>query len=321
MTDRKFHGGYSMETYFPISPLMRTAGVLGLAIIIAIMATMTAVQLVFAQDVAVTEFAPGIVSGTGDEVFRGSFSPSGDTYYFFRKVTPGKEDYRIFVTHRTGGTWSEPDQLQMADSEESEMYPTISPDGTHMVFSSYRAVMGYEGEPNANLWSAEKTATGWTKPELLRDASTFEHYDAGPSFYPDGTVHFASTSADWSTDWFRFTKPDQGGFGAWKNEQKTEDWINWRDDVHIWNIVHYPLGRFSLLNVSEISDDGRRLPTDIYVTYPDGKDWSEPQRLGSSVNTDEYENFIVIDTAAERVLFVRAFRTVHQFSISQILTN
>jgi hypothetical protein len=42
-------------------------------------------------------------------VYRGTFTPDGDTLYYFKKVTEGEEDYRIFRAHRTGRSWSSPD--------------------------------------------------------------------------------------------------------------------------------------------------------------------------------------------------------------------
>ena len=45
-------------------------------------------------------FGAGVLS-TG-EVFRGTFSRDGATFYFFKKVVPDSEEYRIFVSTREG---------------------------------------------------------------------------------------------------------------------------------------------------------------------------------------------------------------------------
>ena len=39
-------------------------------------------------------------------VFRGTFTSDGDTLYYFKNVTEGEEDYRIFRSHRSDGSWS-----------------------------------------------------------------------------------------------------------------------------------------------------------------------------------------------------------------------
>jgi hypothetical protein len=48
---------------------------------------------------------PGTVSAGND--FRGTFTPDGDTLYYFKNVMEGQEDYRIFRSYRVGDTWSE----------------------------------------------------------------------------------------------------------------------------------------------------------------------------------------------------------------------
>jgi len=43
-------------------------------------------------------------------VFRGTFTPDGDTLYYFKNVTEGEEDYRIFRSYRALDSWSEPER-------------------------------------------------------------------------------------------------------------------------------------------------------------------------------------------------------------------
>jgi len=85
-----------------------------------------------------TLFAEGAVSFHDSSVFRGSFSPDGNSFYFFRKVAPTWEQYRIFKSVKLGEEWSIPVQLDFSGTEESELYPNVSPDGNWIVYSSGR---------------------------------------------------------------------------------------------------------------------------------------------------------------------------------------
>ena len=69
----------------------------------------------------------------------GAFSPDGREFLFFRKVDRRREDYRIFVSRNVDGEWAEPER-SFWGGEYSELYPSISPDGGRMVFTSYRPV-------------------------------------------------------------------------------------------------------------------------------------------------------------------------------------
>jgi hypothetical protein len=124
------------------------------------------------------ELAPHLADST--KLFRGQFSPDGRELYYFKKVTPGQEDYRIFVSQLRNGAWSEPEKLLIA-GEVSELYPTITPDGRRLVFSSYQPVPGdTSSHPNAHLYVAERRGNGWGAPVLQRAASRIGWYHSGP---------------------------------------------------------------------------------------------------------------------------------------------
>src|SRR5687767_5531102 len=133
-------------------------------------------------------------------VFRGSFTPEGDTLYFFRNVTEGREDYRVFRTHRAGARWSDPERVALG-GEFSDLYPALSPDGRRMVFSSYRPAPGdTSSHPSAYLWYVERgdSAGGaWGAPVFMAEASAWGHYHAQPSFTADGALHFNRSGWDY----------------------------------------------------------------------------------------------------------------------------
>jgi hypothetical protein len=143
-------------------------------------------------------FAELSLTSAARTLFKGAFSPNGKSFYFFRKVSDEGEDYRIFVIHKTDGIWGSESLVDLG-GDHSDLYPTISPKGDVLVFSSYRPMPGRpEPSSNANLWLSRRTDGDWGQPQFLEKYSTPKNYDAGSTFAPDGQLHFLCTSADWS---------------------------------------------------------------------------------------------------------------------------
>ncbi len=261
-------------------------------------------------------FAPGVVSVPGASVYRGAFDPSGTAFYFFRKVGEEREDYRIFVAHLRSGRWS--DAERVFPGEYSDLYPTISPDGGRMVFTSYRPLPGDSGRAvNANLWYADRLPTKWSRPRFMGRASTPANYDAKPVYQPDGNVHFTSTLPDWRTRVHLLTRWNGSDFEAPVPDRRsvaTWTWVFPDSAVHyVWDFEESPEGSFALLEVSEVVD-GRRGPSDIWITFRDGSGWSVPRRA-DELNSAGYDNFFLFSPGGAYVLFVRDFATYYRVPV------
>lgn len=110
-------------------------------------------------------------------LFRGILSPGGNELLYFKRVSNNGEDYRIFRSRRSGLQWSPGEQLVIGSGGHSDLYPTVSADGSRLVFSSYRPLPGADSaRHNAHLWIAERTGDGWgthgTATSQRRMAST-----------------------------------------------------------------------------------------------------------------------------------------------------
>lgn len=82
-----------------------------------------------------------------------SFSPDGSTMYFSR-VPSGSSVSSIFTSKRYDATWSEPEQLFIAsDSIHSYAYPSVSPSGEWLYFTSDRPGCGSKDIWRMNLYS------------------------------------------------------------------------------------------------------------------------------------------------------------------------
>lgn len=254
-------------------------------------------------------FAPGTVSVEGGNVYRGAFSPDGREFWFFRKVTEGAEDYRIFVSRTGDAGWDAPERVLLG-GEFSELYPSISPDGTRIIFASYRPVPGDTSDhPNANLWYADREPDGsWGEPVLMAAASTLANYDNNPRFRPDGAIEFGSTTPDWSTSTRMVTRWTGTEYGPAEPDPLMEAWAGWRADAVVSSATLSPEGALAILDVRERDAEGRLGPSDLWYSRRVEQGWTDPRPLAGGVNTPEaYENFAVFSPDGREILFVRDF--------------
>jgi L-ascorbate metabolism protein UlaG (beta-lactamase superfamily) len=270
------------------------------------------------QRAALPALEPGVLSS--GEVYRGTFTPGGDTLYFFKKTGAG-ETYRIFSSNRTATGWSVPTVVDLGGTS-SDLYPAISPDGRRMVFSSYRAAPGdTTAKPNAHLWSVERTATGWSAPTFLARASTFGHYHSWVEFGFDGALYFRRTTPDWkSTETLRASWT-ASGISTPEPYADVERWKRWRPDVVIAGGSPGPGGRFVFLDVATKNPRTGRGASDIWVAVKHGNDWSDPAPLGAGVNSDGYDVFPFLSPDGRDLYFIRDFATFHRIPLADALAS
>ncbi len=262
--------------------------------------------------------APGVLSA--GEVYRGAFTPDGGTLYFFKKTGSG-ETFRIFSSSRTTSGWATPAVVDLG-GEFSDLYPAISGDGRRLVFSSYRPVPGRGSEkPNAHLWSAERTADGWSAPVFLARASTPGHYHSWVEFGFDGALYFRRTTPDWTRNVTMRAAPDGDGFGEPEPYADVERWKGWRTDVRVAGGAPGPDGRLVFLDVAATNPATGRGASDIWVSLRRGPGWTDPQPLGAGVNSDGYDVFPFVSPDGRDLYFVRDFATFHRVALAEALAS
>src|SRR5690348_964974 len=135
-------------------------------------------------------FGEGVIS-TSDDEFGGSFTPDGDTVYF-SKSAPHSYRYAMMESHRVRGRWSTPTVLPFS-GRYSDSDPTLSPDGTKMLWSSDRPARLGTIKHDYDIWMVERTATGaWGAPRRLPAPINSDANEYAASMTADGAIYFSS---------------------------------------------------------------------------------------------------------------------------------
>jgi Tol biopolymer transport system component len=147
-----------------------------------------------------------------------SFSPDGHTLYFSSR-RPAPEGYpkgrgnRIWSVERTNQGWGVPLPFDTVVSKSQEFSHSITESGS-MYFS---AATG----PDMNIFSAEKTSTGYSEPTMLPTGINTPGYEDGPYIAADESfLIFESTrpeGIEGSHDLYICFKDESGQWSAPKN--------------------------------------------------------------------------------------------------------
>jgi hypothetical protein len=261
-------------------------------------------------------FGAGVLSV--GEVFRGSFTPDGHVFYFFKKIGTG-EDYRIYSSNRTATGWTMPAIVELG-GEFSDLYPSISRDGRRIVFSSYRPAPGMQGgKPAAHLWSADRTSRGWSTPVFIARSNTLGHYHSWVELGFDDALYFRRTTPDWKTTETMRARWTGTEYSSPEPYTDVERWKGWRPDVNIAGGSPGPGGRLVFLDVATRNPRTGRGASDIWVSIKRGDDWTEPAPLGAGINSDGYDLFPFVSPDGHDLFFVRDFSTFHRVPLADAL--
>ncbi len=142
-----------------------------------------------------------------------SFSADGQTVVYTacgRQGGVGSCD--LYIMHLEGNQWSQPENLgNVVNSEDWDSQPTISSDGTRIIFCSERK----GGYGSQDLYMIEKNVFGeWGPPQNLGGMINTPFSDSSPYLSPDGkTLYFAS-----------YGHPGFGGSDLFKSTYENGKW-------------------------------------------------------------------------------------------------
>jgi hypothetical protein len=219
-------------------------------------------------------FAPGLISLSGRRDTKIVFSPDGLECFI---GTVLNSTFTFLYTKQTNGHWSDPVQADFLGTSDKRE-PFISPDGQKLFFVR-----------NANIYVSIKDVNQqWSTPSKLASPVNSSAQEWHPTVTSDGTLYFCSTR----------TNPmciyrSQLENGQYRTVGKLDSTINSQygaGDPYIAPNENY-------LIFSSTWPDGYG-ESDQYISYHNGDGiWTNPENLGSAINTNgiEYGSYISYD--------------------------
>jgi Tol biopolymer transport system component len=195
-----------------------------------------------------------------------AFMPDGNTVY----IADGQV---IVFSKKINGKWGKPTVAPFS-GQWKDWDPALSPDGKRLIFVSNRPVdtAANQDKPQKNhhLWYVDHiSGYQWSKPKHFDAPVNLKGFnDYGPSVSGSGTVCFCSRGRDGNKA--------MGGYYA-----------KWLGD-------HYDNPKLLLLNGNSEIYDPFIAPDEhyiifvsngeLYISYRQGNDWTQGQKLGPEVN-------------------------------------
>lgn len=201
-----------------------------------------------------------------------------------------KRDEDFFYSVKKEGEWVNPRSVGSSiNTVYNEGAMHLSPDGTHLYFTSCGRSSGYG---SCDLFFAERLSdTSWKQAHNLGPNINTRYWESQPCFAADGkTLYFVSSRPG-----------GQGGADIWKATKINES--SWSKPENLGPVINtageemapylHPDGK-----TLYFSSDGHRGlgGTDLFMTKKQtDSTWAEPQNLGPSVNNAGDQINIIVD--------------------------
>jgi ankyrin repeat protein len=248
-------------------------------------------------------FAPGIISKAEYwEQIHGFFENNSLCIIFvwFLDLKIDWTQWPPFLMEKVEDIWNQPYQSKLVGKPWFYNLKSI-PEGERVIFPWRKNLDGSGSVDELYLWSATRTAGGWTEPTRFKPPIN-GGFDTWPSLSNDKTLYFHSWRAgSYGRDDIYMSKLEDGDYRSVENLGKVINTEYTEHDPYIAPDGSYLL--FSSYKPGSYGED------DMYVSYrkKDGS-WCKPINLGAKINSKYSDNRAFV-TSDGKFIFYASTRT------------
>ncbi len=190
------------------------------------------------------------------------------------------------------------ENLEVINSSYPEYAPVFTADGKKMYFTSRRegstgGELDRTGAYHEDIYVSEKNGDNWEPPVNLKDVNTALH-DATVGISPDGKTLIIFKTEGIGDLYFCTMKEN----GEWTKPKKFPKEISSKYSTELSGNISSD-GTLYFSSNREGGEGG----FDIYMSKPDGENWSEPVNLGPVINTPFNDDAPFIDIDSKTLYF------------------
>jgi Tol biopolymer transport system component len=239
-------------------------------------------------------FAPAILDTSSFKHSAPAFSPDGKIVLWAVMQMPTYHT-SILEMKFENGEWSSKQSPSFSDSTSNEVYPSFSPDGQTLYFSSDRKTSSSDTTFKGNrLWKVERNENNWGDPVLL-DTLISKGGEYASSITEKGNLYFTKgphRSPDWN---IHVSNKTDVGYST--------------PTALAFNSTGYEDGPFVAPDESYIIFESQRQESidgsiDLFICFKN-KDvqWSEPKNMGAKINSSFSERFSRVSPDGKYLFF------------------
>lgn len=209
-------------------------------------------------------FAPDIMSTKAIE-FNTSMSRDGKAFYFASASSNWSQSFAK-VSHFIDGKWSVPKRVEYEGNID------LGSD-IHITYNGKQFFKAYGGD----IYRSDKQGAHWGKPQKLSSAINTESYESYAITTCSGNLYFQRRIDKVNWDLYVAHFKD----GSYQQAQRMPSHIN--SDIMEADAYIAPDESFMIF-IRMRATDGLGL-SDLYISYNEKGQWSEPVNMGESVNS------------------------------------
>jgi Tol biopolymer transport system component len=233
--------------------------------------------------------------------------PNGRTAIFGRHVD-GFGDQRIYMTAWDGRSWSTP-AIAPFGIDVNERGARFSADGEIVYFASTRPTVEDDTDNDWNIWSVVGNAESWGVPKPLTEINS-SNDDFHPSASANNEVFYGSRRSESTGESDMFVARE--GPAGWI----VEPLFDLNTEYSEPDPFIAPDGSYVIF--ARTNAPGGFGGDDLYISYASDGGWTEPQNLGSEVNTSEYEYGAFVTADGETLIYTTWASGTAQIAVIEV---